>query len=548
MHLQLPQLDPTPDLLHGGSMVTGQAACTPLALDVLKASHALGAGGSYLMASDGLALSNCLERAWEHLRLNGGDQYLPDIISLEDVAHEWLTFKTSLIWRIQNNQYSPAYVDVIDLPKDALSVRPLARFALEDRLVYEACLLAIAPTIDAVIPNEVYSYRWSKLKQRLYSPKGRWVRMQRRARRIHKQAPGDLLLRTDISAFYEYIDWEILNGELRKLDPPVWALGLLEIFLSEFNNSSHAWGLPQGPDSSGVLANLYLLPLDNLLRHQQLKHLRYSDDLMIFGSTWTELRGILTRINHMCRSRHLTLSSAKTKIVPACDVPMEFENTSKDAVRYGIDIESPDSADNLHHYFDRAAEEANIRDIRFSLNQLARLADDWAVTWLLATLPVLPHLADDAINYLKKFRAMGPEIDIKISAMLANGDFAPYPPVERRVINYLVLEKVTEQKAMDACWSILYDFNKSAIVREFAARYVGRFCGPGDSGRLREMYQREPSDHVRRALLIACYEAGDCPRGFLDATGRFNTPLGRTARYLQAGPSVIPCPTMEVVW
>ena len=341
------------------------------------------------MASDLPALSSCMDRAWEHLRLNGGDRYLPDTISFEDVAHEWLAYKSSLIWRIQNNEYSPAYVDVVDLPKDALSVRPLTRFALEDRLVYESCLLAIAPTVDAVIPNEVYSYRWSKRKGRLYSPKGRWVLMQKRARRIHKQAPEKLLLRTDISAFYEYIDWHMLYEELRLLNPPAWALSLLKIFLSEFNNSSHAWGLPQGPDASGVLANLYLLPLDNLLHDSKLQHLRYSDDLMVFGSTWTELRGVLTRINHICRSRHLTMSSTKTKIVAACDVPAEFEDTSKDAVRYGIDVESPDSVDNLRHYFDKAAEDVKLRDIRFSLNQLARISDDWAVAWLLKTLPVL---------------------------------------------------------------------------------------------------------------------------------------------------------------
>lgn len=185
----------------------------------------------------------------------------------------------------------------------------------------------MAPTVDAVIPNEVYSYRWSKRKGRLYSPKGRWVLMQKRARKIHKQGPGKLLLRTDISAFYEYIDWRILYDEICLLDPPAWALGLLDIFLSGFNNSSHAWGLPQGPDASGVLANFFLLPLDNLLHYSKLEHLRYSDDLIVFGSTWKELRGVLTRINHICRSRHLTLSSPKTKIVPACDVPTEFEDT-----------------------------------------------------------------------------------------------------------------------------------------------------------------------------------------------------------------------------
>jgi hypothetical protein len=188
------------------------------------------------------------------------------------------SFKSSLIWRIENNHYSPAYAEVIDLPKDELCVRPLTRFALEDRLVYESCLLAIAPIVDAVIPKEVCSYRWSKFKGRLHSPKGRWVLMQGRARKIHKKAPESLLLRTDISAFYEYIDWSKLHDQLRQLSPPAWALDLLDVFLTEFNNSSHAWGLPQGPDASGVLANLYLLPLDKLLLSNKLQHLRYPDD------------------------------------------------------------------------------------------------------------------------------------------------------------------------------------------------------------------------------------------------------------------------------
>jgi hypothetical protein len=492
--------------------------------------------------------SDRLEDAWKYLLLNAGDRYLPDIISLADVDNEWSNFKDSLIRRVVNGEYSPTLVDVIDLPKDELNVRPLSRFSLEDRLVYEACLFAVAPIIDTVIPNRVYSYRWSKWKGRLYSPKTRWVLMQKRAKRIHRRQPGHLLLRTDISAFYEYIDLEILHGELRTLGLPSWALLTIESFLRDFNTFSHAWGLPQGPDSSGVLANLYLLPLDNMIRRHGLQHVRYSDDLMVFGQSWTELRSILMRLNQICRSRHLTLSSGKTKIIAAADVPAEFEDTSKDAIRYGIDIEAGDSQENLRTYFDRAAAEFNLRDLRFSLNQLVRLKDDWAVTWLLKQLPELPHLADDAVNYLREFRSARPDVDEELAAMLANGSFALYPPVERRVIQYLVLSGIAETKALDACWNIIFDSNKSSIVREFAARYVGKFCKTGDGAQLRELYERESSERFRRAILIACYEAGDYPQRFLDDISRSGTALGRTARYLRSGPGNIPCPPLEVTW
>lgn len=498
--------------------------------------------------SDIADFSDRLEDAWTYLLLNAGDRYLPDVISLADVDNEWPSFKSALLRRVENGEYSPTLVDVIDLPKDELTVRPLSRFSLEDRLIYESCLFAITPIIDSVIPNRVYSYRWSRMKGRLYSPKTRWVLMQKRARKIHLRNPGHLLLRTDIASFYEYIDLEILHGELRRLELPSWALLTLEGFLRDFNTFSHAWGLPQGPDSSGVLANLYLLAIDNMIRRLGLQHLRYSDDLMVFGSTWAELRSVLMRLNQICRSRHLTLSSAKTKIIPASEVPAEFEDTTKDAIRYGIDIESHDSADNLRRYFDRAAMEFNLRDLRFSLNQLTRLGDDWAVDWLLAQLPALPHLADDAVNYLRKFRSVRSDIDEEIAAMLANGDFSLYPPVERRVIQYLVLSNAAKQKALDACWGIVSDSNKSSIVREFAARYVGKFCDTGDGAQLREFYERENSERVRRAMLVACYEAGDYPRRFLNDISRSNTALGRTARYLLKEPDNIPCPPLDVVW
>jgi hypothetical protein len=74
--------------------------------------------------------SDRLEDAWNYLLLNAGDRYLPDIISLADVDNEWPNFKDALVRRVVNGEYSPTLVDVIDLPKDELNVRPLSRFSL----------------------------------------------------------------------------------------------------------------------------------------------------------------------------------------------------------------------------------------------------------------------------------------------------------------------------------------------------------------------------------------------------------------------------------
>jgi hypothetical protein len=494
-------------------------------------------------------LSVHLDLAWQRLRKDFGDRDLPDIICLEDIASEWPAFRDRLVTTISAGQYALSYAQVLDLPKDELNVRPLVRLALEDRLIYDACVHAMTPAIDAVIPDNVYSYRWSKYKQALYSPAGRWIRMQRRGRRYKKKNEELLLLRTDVTSFYEYVDTETLISDLRTLTIPAWSLSLLEEFLNQFNHTTQAWGLPQGPDSSGILANYYLLPVDKHLRRLGLMHLRYSDDIMVFGPDWVELRKALLRVNHIFRGRHLCLSASKTKIVPANKVAEEFEDTSKDAVRYNIEIASPQAQDELQSYFEETISTApvSVRNLRFALNQLRRIGDDSAVSWLLDNMSKLPNVTREAIRYLRVFREKRAEIDVELGAMLAHKHFDLYPSVERLIINYFVYEDVDDSDVREACWSIAQDPTKG-IVREFAIRYVGRFGELGDGARLRELFEKEPNQEIKRALLVALYESGVCPNSLLRYLSTSGSRLGMTARYLQSSPQGIPCPNMEVTW
>jgi hypothetical protein len=243
----------------------------------------------------------------------------------------------------------------------------------------------------------------------------------------------------------------------------------------------------------------------------------------------------------------LCLSASKTKIVPASKISEEFENTSKDAVRYNIDIAMPGSDDDLKSYFQEviSTTPVSIRDLRFALNQLRRLEDDEAVSWLLDNMPSLPHAAKESIQYLRIFRETRLEIDVELAAMLANGHFNLYPALERQVINYLVSEGIEDAKAIDACWAIVEDPSKG-IVRDFAALYVGRFSGLGDGARLKELFERESNEEMKRALLIAFYETGECPPSLLGFLSKRNTRLGIAARYLSNSPRYLRCPDLEV--
>jgi hypothetical protein len=129
--------------------------------------------------------------------------------------------------------------------------------------------------------------------------------------------------------------------------------------------------------------------------------------------------------------------------------------------------------------------------------------------------------------------------------MLAGKHFDLYPSVERLIINYLVYEDVDGPGIAEACWSIVQD-QSEGIVREFAARYVGRFGELGDGARLRELFERESNQEFKRALLIALYESGTCPDSLLRSLSNGGNRLGITARYLRSSPQTIPCPNIEV--
>lgn len=211
--------------------------------------------------SAGESVLEYLDLALKHLGSASGDLDIPDPIAHADLQAGWPSYRESLVRKVLSNDYAPAHVEIVDLPKDVISVRPLARLRPEHRLVYDAAVFAAANSIESAIPRGVYSYRWWKKRQRLVGPGKMWITMQRVAKALHNKKPSLLLARTDVTAFYEHIEVDQLIEDLGALDVPAWSIEVLETFLRAFNGLSHAWGLPQGPDSSGILANLYLIPL-----------------------------------------------------------------------------------------------------------------------------------------------------------------------------------------------------------------------------------------------------------------------------------------------
>jgi hypothetical protein len=492
-------------------------------------------------------LLNWLDVAWNNVGFGSLDLDIPDVIRYADIAWQWDDFRAKLDHDFQSDRYHPTGVEIVDLPKDRLTVRPLARLEIGHRLIYEALVASAASSVKKAISPRVYSSRWWVQRERFVNPIGSWVQMQKDARSYHLRNVRHQLAQTDISSFFEHIDIGILVDDLRHLNVSTWTVDALEAFLTAFNNLSNAWGIPQGSDMSGILANLYLASLDSDFRRSGYRHFRYSDDIYIFGRDWTTLRSALINANKSLRHRHLNLAGSKTKIIRSADILGHLEDREKDAIKYGIEIGAPRAVAEVRDLFDRAVvdDPVTVRDIKFSLTNLAKLRDDYAVSWVVKNLIEIPHAAREAMVYLDRFARLDSKIGDAVADLFVDKVFATYPFAQQHILIFLIRNSISSRRLADEAWAILSDKNAEAFVREMAARYLGLRGPSGEGGGLKQIYQEEDHLRVRRALLIACYESKQSTERWLKVVSGSDPSLYWTARYLRSSPTFIPYPEVK---
>jgi hypothetical protein len=349
------------------------------------------------------------------------------------------------------------------------------------------------------------------------------------------------MLSTDVSSsYFEYVDIEMLIKDLQGLpgtDAPTVAL--LSSILNELTRSSDVWGLPQGLQASAILGNFYLLPLDRELLQHPVKFVRYQDDIRVLADSPTPLRVALQSGIRILRNRHLNVSVHKTKMLQGPEILDEFEDTRKDAIQYGIEIGSPDAPAELRSLFDEAtlSDSVKARDIRFAVYRLAKLEDDHAVSWILDHLPDVPYLAALLVDYLSLHMPEHPEIEERTRSYLLNVDENLYPWVEFNLVRMLAHAEAVSDSTLNAVWKILRDANKDPLVRQHAARCVGRHARPGEIALMRQLFNTVADEQLERALLVAMTEAtkGKPDKAYLGAQGASHPELQHTCAFLKAG-------------
>lgn len=218
--------------------------------------------------------------------------------------------------------FAPSPAHTCHEPKGGGLVRPGTHLRLEDEVVFNALLGACFQQIST-------SLRWSQGNPDVayqlaiahdnptWVSRGFRVWRQFREKSIAYLGQGtEFVLFADISAFYENIDLPRVASDLRTVGVDRRIMDLLSNCLNRWAEP-RGKGIPQGYSAADILAKLYLAPVDQALRNEGHRVLRYVDDLRIFCRDELESKRALLRLSELLRSRGLNLQSAKTHVLRA---------------------------------------------------------------------------------------------------------------------------------------------------------------------------------------------------------------------------------------
>ena len=299
-----------------------------------------------------------LRRAWHLARADSYGDFAQDSHRYSDFGHRLDDYLQSIRQSMLSGSYPPSPIIPIDVPKTALAVRPASTIRIEDRIALFAVVLQIAPTLDALLPENVYSYRlkdkptldsifdntevlkYTYLKNKTVRKRvdivlpwyHQWPKFRKAVLKATKKESYRYLLVTDIASYFENIEIQLLQEFLIERFPEDReALNIMTQCLRFWSwgprsGSSSARGIPQGNAISSFLGNVFLHPVDIVLseleRKGEVRYFRYVDDIEVLAKSKRSARETLQKLNQELRHLRLTIQGSKTRILEGRDIEL----------------------------------------------------------------------------------------------------------------------------------------------------------------------------------------------------------------------------------
>jgi hypothetical protein len=138
----------------------------------------------------------------------------------------------------------------------------------------------------------------------------------------------------DLTAFYDSLDHGVLCHFLEELRLDEDFTALLTKCLCHWTSAQgeifHNHGIPQGPLSSGLLAEVVLQHFDrNHRAPAMVRYLRYVDDIRLYARSLPDLRRVVTWLDYLSKEVGLFPQASNLDIHRVADIEEELKSVSQ---------------------------------------------------------------------------------------------------------------------------------------------------------------------------------------------------------------------------
>jgi hypothetical protein len=442
--------------------------------------------------------SDRTEQIKRYIKKDITDDFWRDIIYYEDMLESEHLGELEEV-------HIPSPIQTIDIPKPSGVLRPGHHISIQDRFYYFDLLLDFCYKIESVLSRGSTSYSYTLaypserdkdfIRHNIY----RWKAFEKRQQDEFNKNPDWVMLKTDISAFFEHIvikklieriSIHVENQKNNKIaERSVKKLNDLLNFWASSNNLTI--GIPQGNDTSSFLANVYLDEVDKGMIESGFVYFRFTDDIRIFVKNKREAEKALIKLTHYLRPLNLHLNSSKTFLVSRnqFEIDQDEFNDEMTGIEYDIDT-------SLHSYlpsgevkvnqevareveiklkkiFNKSIknDEFNPRNFKFCVNRFRKLKSKYPLSKILKLKSWEYSTIKEICDYISK-------MDFANNTKVKNKIISIYNTINYDYLKILLLKTLIFSKKDVACLDLNAedDFNSdNFMLKGYISIFIFKF-------------------------------------------------------------------------